>query len=99
MFISKQQRLAFFEREPAIPPDGLSLPFARQAEVVHRVAGLVNRPQQTRKRIAGIEAGRDADVARDTLGEGVLALVEPAAVEGEAERIQHLERELALAPR
>ena len=79
-----QQRLALLERHAAVAPDRLVAPVLRQAEVVHRVPGLVQRAEQAREHVIGIEARGDADVARAALGEGMLALIEAAAVERES---------------
>ena len=61
------------------------------------MAGLVNRAQQSGKRINGVEPRGDADVARHAFGKGVLALVQPAPIEWESHGLEHIERQLALA--
>ena len=94
MFISKSKRLALLERKTAIPADGLVLPFERQPEVVHGMAGLVHRAEKTRERIDGIEARRDPDVAGHPFGERVFALVQTASIEREAHGLQDFERRL-----
>ena len=80
----EQQRLAFLEREAAVAAHRLIAPLRRQPEVVHGVAGLVHRAEQSRERIDRIEARGHADVAGHALGERMLALIEPAAVERKA---------------
>jgi hypothetical protein len=92
----EQQRLAFLERETPVMTDRLVAPLLRQAEIVHRMAGLVDRTEQAAEQVVGIEARGDAHVAGNALGERVLALVEPAAVERKTYGLQHLDAELAL---
>ena len=47
----EQQRLAFLQRHAAIAPHRLVAPARGHAQVVHRVAGLVQRAEQSRERI------------------------------------------------
>ncbi len=63
------------------------------------MAGLVHRAQQTRKRIARIETRGHTNIARDTLGKGMFAFVEPPTVEGEAQGLEHIDGQGALARR
>jgi len=45
----------------------------------------VHRAEKTRERIAGIETRRDSNVPGHAFREGMLALVQPASIEREAE--------------
>src|SRR6185437_3985062 len=80
----------------AITADGLVTPVLGQAQVVHRVPGFVQRAEQTREEVVGVESGGDADIPGNAFGERMLALVEPAAVEGKADLLHHLHDERPL---
>src|ERR1700739_4624103 len=61
------------------------------------MARLVHGAEQTREGVAGIEARGHPDIARYTLRERVLALVQTAPIEPEAQGLEDLERQLTLA--
>src|SRR6185312_5225699 len=92
----EHERLALLECHAAVAPDGLIPPLLRQAEVVHRMTGLMQRPEKTREKVGAVETSRHADVAWYALGERVLALIEAAAVERETYRLHDLDGERAL---
>ncbi len=92
----EQQRLALLERHAAIPAHRLVAPRLGQAEVVHRLAALVQHAHQSGERLVEVEARRDPHVAGDALGRRMIALVEPAAVERKADLAQDVDRERAL---
>src|SRR3974390_34978 len=60
------------------------------------MTGLVQRAEEPGEHIVGIEARRDADIARNTLGERMLALVEPPAVERETDGLHPLDDQRTL---
>ena len=63
------------------------------------MTGLVQRAQEAGEQVIGRKAGSDADVARHPFGEGLLALIEAAAVEREADRLHHFDGERPLLAR
>ena len=91
-----QQRLALLDRHAAVASDGLIAPLARQAEVVHRMPGLVQRTEHAGEQILGVVARGDADIARHAFGERMLAVVDAPAVERKAEGLHQLDDQLAL---
>ncbi len=92
----EQQRLALLERHAAVAADRLVAPGLGQPEVVEGLAGLVQHAHQAREGLLRHEARGHPHVAAHALGERVVALVEPSAVEGEAEGAHHLDGERAL---
>ena len=81
---------------PRSRPTGWSAYSSGQAHVVHGVAGLVQRAQQSGERLGGIEARGDAHVAGHALGERMFALIETAAIERKPDRLHDLHGERAL---
>src|ERR1700736_707453 len=73
-----QQRLALAEGHTTVASNWLITPVLWQPQVVQRVASLVKCAEQAREWIIGIQARRDTDVAGNTFGERMLALVEAA---------------------
>ena len=94
-----EQRLALLQSHAPIAPYGLIAPVLRQAQVVHCMSGLVQRPEQTREDVVGIEACGDADIARHAFGERVLALIQSPALEGETDALHHFHGQGALLAR
>jgi hypothetical protein len=60
------------------------------------MAGLMQYAHEPGERIGVAEARGDADVTGQAAGEGMLAFIEAAAVEGKPHRLHHFQRELAL---
>src|SRR3977135_1286612 len=82
-----EQRLALLESHAPVAAYGLVAPLLRQAEVVHRMSGLVQRPEQAGEDVVGIEACGDADIARHAFGERVLALIQSPPLEGKTDAL------------
>ena len=60
------------------------------------MAGLVQGAEQAGEQVVGVESRGDADVAGHAFGEGMLALVQPAAIEREADGLHDLHGQRAL---
>ncbi len=91
-----EERLALFERHPAISPDRLIPPVLRQSKVVHGVTGLVHCAQQAGPDIVDVQTRGHAHVPWHAFRKGILALVETSPVEGEADRFHDLDDQGAL---
>ena len=74
------------QRHAARAADRLVPPLRGQPGRVLGVAGLVQDGVEPGQEVRFVVAGGDADVARRAAGEGMVADIEPAAVEIEAER-------------
>src|SRR6185437_5222541 len=92
----REQRLTLFQGHAAVAADGLIPPVLGQPEVIHCMAGLMQRAEQTREEIVGIESRGDPNIAGDSFREGVLAFVHAATIEGEADLLHHFHDERAL---
>jgi hypothetical protein len=79
------QRLAFVHRHAARLADRLQAPVARQAALVHRVAGLVQHAHEGDGEVVLVIAGGDAHVVGHATAEGVQGYVEAAVLEVEAD--------------
>ena len=91
-----EERLALLERHAAVAANRLIAPLLRQTQVIHGVPGLVQCAQESGEHVVGIETRGDPDVAGTAFGKGVLALVEPSAIEREADGLHHLDHQCAL---
>ena len=79
--------------------DRLMAPFGGQAALVKRMAGLMQNGHDGRAKIAFVVARGDAHILGHAAAKRVMALVQPAMREIEAEALHQRPRKLALASR
>ena len=97
MFISNSSDWLSSSARPRSRPTGWSRHFCGRPRSYIAWPGLVHGAEQPGERVARIEARRHANVPRHAFREGMLAFVEPAAIEGESQRLENIHRQRPLA--